>query len=162
MKIPFTILLLASVSFVISCDPQSGITKKSLEKFGPTPTPSVSPTPVEAPIDPADVIQVDTSVQGPTIQVNPSSKTNASCDKFNRVMINGSNREVTVKGACNQVTINGQGNNVTIEAAMEIVFNGTGNQLRYSRYANGQRPLVSGNKESNTTEKVAAPAAKKS
>lgn len=154
LLIPFAII---SISIVVSCDVQSGITKKSVEKFGPTPTPSISPTPVEAPIDAADIVQVDTSLQGTSLTVNtPKDKTNLVCDKYNRVMVNGGDKVVTVKGACSQVMINGDRNDVTAEAVMEIVFNGTENKVRYSRYGNGKRPVVTDNKGGNLAEKVTA------
>jgi hypothetical protein len=164
MKIQFGLVLFTAVLLLSSCDPQSGITKKSLEKFGPTPTPSISPAPSEAPIDPADVVQVDTSVEGPTLNINiRGTQKNAVCDKFNRVMVNGSNQVATIKGVCSQIVINGNGNDVTAEAAMQITFNGTGNKVSYSRYGNGKRPVVGGNTGGNTAEKItaAAPPAKK-
>lgn len=140
-----------------SCDVQSGITKKSVEKYGPTPTPSISPTPELPPIDPADVVQVNTSVQGPTISVNDRSEKNRiTCDKYNRIMVNSDGAMITIKGACSKVLINGDRNQVTAEAAAEIVFNGSGNTLRYSRYANGKRPLVTDNRGDNVTETISA------
>lgn len=144
-----------------SCDVQSGITKKSVEKFGPTPAPSISPTPAQEPIDPADVIQVDTTLQGPLLTVNTQAdKKNLVCDKYNRVMVNGGDKVVTVKGVCSQIMINGDRNDVTAEAAMEIVFNGTENKVRYSRYGNGQRPTVTDNKGGNVSEKTVSPTRK--
>src|SRR5688500_310526 len=104
MRILLTILAATVIATLISCDAQSGITKKSLEKYQPTPIPSISPTPTEIPIDSADVVAVDTSVQGDTISINgPDEKKNLACTKFNRVMINVSNTVITIKGACRQI-----------------------------------------------------------
>ena len=154
LLIPFAII---SISIVASCDVQSGITKQSVEKYGPTPTPSISPTPTEEPIDPADIVQVDTSDQGPSLTVNsPTDKMNLVCNKYNRVMVNGGDKVVTVKGACSQIMLNGNRNEVTAEAVMEIIFNGTENKVRYSRYANGKRPVVTDNQGGNVSEKVSA------
>jgi hypothetical protein len=161
MKITLITFAIISIAMLVSCDVQSGITKKSVEKFEPTPTPSISPTPVEAPIDPADVVQVDTSDQGPSLTVNtPKDKTNLVCDKYNRVMVNGGDKVITVKGACRQIMINGDRNDVTAEAVMEIIFNGTENKVRYSRYGNGKRPVVTDNKGGNVSEKAPAPTKK--
>ena len=153
----FAILL---TSIAASCDVQSGMSKKGVEKYVTTPTPSISPTPTEVPIDPADVVQVDTNVErGPSININTAAdKMNVVCDKYNRVMLNGSPKVVTVKGACSQIMLNGNQHDVTAEAVSEIVFNGTENKVRYSRYANGKRPIITDNKGGNLSEKVSAPA----
>jgi hypothetical protein len=156
MKILLVIFAVISLSILASCDVQSGIARKGVEKYIPTPTPSISPTPTEVPIDPADVLQVDTSVQGPLISINEKQKRSTVCDKYNRVMVNSSDNVVTIKRACSQVTINGDRNDVTVEAATEIVFNGSENKVRYSRYANGKRPLITDNKTGNLTEKTSA------
>lgn len=158
--IAFTIFALSAVA---ACDPQSGMSKKGVEKYIATPTPSISPTPTEEPIDPADVVQVDTTTErGPTININtPKDKMNVVCDKYNRVMVNGEPKVVTVKGACSQIMINARESDVTAEAVTEIVFNGPGNKVRYSRYANGKRPVVVDNTGGNVADKVAAPATKK-
>lgn len=144
-----------------SCDVQSGITKKAVEKYQPTPTPSISPTPTEIPIDPADVVVVDTSLQGEAILINgPNAKKTVTCTKFNRVMVNDSDNVVTIKGACRQITINGKRNEVTADAAMEFVINGTENNIRYSRFVNGKRPAVTQNGPVNVVEKISPNAAK--
>ena len=159
MKSSLITFAMIAISVSAACDVQSGITKKSVEKYGPTPAPSISATPVLEPIDPADVVQVDTSIQGPLISVNnPKDKMNLVCDKYNRVMVNGGDKVVTVKGACSQIMLNGNGNKVTAEAVMEIVFNGSNNEVRYSRYGNGNRPNVVDNKGGNISEKIDAPA----
>jgi hypothetical protein len=150
--ISFAIL---SISIVASCDVQSGMSKQGVEKYVTTPTPAVSPTPTEVPIDPADVVQVDTSESGPSIVINTAQdKMNVVCSKYNRVMVNGARKVVTVKGACSQIMLNGNQHDVTAEAVGEIVFNGAENKVRYSRYANGKRPIITDNEGGNLTEKV--------
>lgn len=156
MKKLLLILTLVSMPFVISCDPQSGITKKSLEKFGPTPTPSVEPTPVEEPIDPADVVQADTAQDGKALVVNlPSDRKTLNCDKYNPVMVNSRDEKISLKGACRQLTVNGNGNEITADGIAEVVFNGEDNKVTYTKYVNGKRPSVRDNKGSNTVEKAA-------
>jgi hypothetical protein len=150
--------IIAVALFVASaCSVQSGITQKSVEKYAPTPVPSVSPTPVEAPIDPADVVEVDTTLQGTVLSVNrPKDKTSLNCNKYDRVMVNAVDTVITIKGACSQIMINGDRNDVTAEAVMSIIYNGTENKVRYSKYGNGKRPMITENKPGNTTEKVSA------
>ncbi len=158
-----TLLALAvlSTSILASCEVQSEISKKSVEKYAATPTPSISPTPTEEPIDPADAIQADTTDPGPTISINRAGdKMNVVCNKYNRVMVNGAAKVVTVKGVCSQIMINGDRNEVTAEAAAEIIYNGTENKVSFSRYANGKRPIVTDNTGGNTSEKVAGSAKK--
>lgn len=161
MKITLTMIAVFLVAAVVSCDVQSGITKNAVEKYGPTPTPSVMPTPVEEPIDPADVVQVDTSQNGPLIAVNEANaKKTVNCDKFNQVQINGNDGEITVKGACQNITVNGDRNKIAAEAVSTVIFNGNDNTLTYSKFPNGKRPIVTDNKRTNSTEKSAAPAKK--
>src|SRR5688572_11274977 len=146
-----------SVSIFVSCDAQSDMAKKGVEKYVTTPTPGVTPTP-EEPIDPADVVQASSTERGPVITVNrEQDKLNLACDKYNRVMINGSGHVVTIRGVCSQIMLNGHNHDVTVDAVTEIVFNGNDNKVRYSRYANGKRPIVTKNsKGDNLAEKVAA------
>ena len=161
MKNSILAFAVLSISIVASCDVQSEISKKSVEKYVATPTPAISPTPAEEPIDPADAMQVDTSVSGPSIVINTAQdKMNVVCGKYNRLMVNGSPKVVTVKGACSQIMLNGNRHEVTAEAATEIIFNGTENLVRYSRYVNGKRPRITDNKGWNLSEKVAAAAKK--
>lgn len=161
MKIVLTFVTVILFATLVSCDVQSGITKKSVEEYQPTPLPVVSPTPELAPIDPADVVEVDIAQQGDLISLNePKMKKTVTCDKYNQVMLNDSDGVITIKGACRQIMINGNRNDVTAEAVMGIVFNGEENKVKYSRYANGKRPVVTNNKSGNTTEKIAAPAKK--
>jgi hypothetical protein len=126
-----------------------------MEKYTSTPTPSISPTPTLEPIDPADIVEVDTRQEGPTISINGYglSKTIA-CTKFDPVMVNGDENVVTIKGACRQVMINGDRNKIAADAAMEFVINGIENTVSYSRFANGKRPSVIENKTGNTIEKI--------
>ena len=150
------LVLIVMLTAVIGCDIQSGIAKKSVEKYMPTPTPTVAPTPPEEPIDPADILNVDTSQQGPLISVNGPDVTKPFiCNRYNRVMINVSNKKVTIKGACSQVMVNGDGNEIAAEATMEFVFNGSGNNVTYTKFANGKRPRVTDN-GGNLVEKAAA------
>ena len=149
-----------SIALLTGCDPQSEMAKKGVEKFGPTPTPSISPTPIEEPIDPADVVQVDVAEPGPTLVVN-RERNETNCNKYNRVMLNGNGKQVSIKGACSELMLNGSSNEVQVDATSKIVLNGRYNIVRYSRYVNGKRPVVSGTTEGSTVEKVAASAAKK-
>lgn len=153
MKVLF--LTISFLAILTSCDVQSGMTKKSVEKYLPTPTPSISPTPTEMPIDPAEVVTVDTSLTGDDISIYRSrDKTSAACTKFNEVEINSSDSTITIKGACKQIMVNGHRNKITADAAAEIVINGDGNEVTYSRYVNGKRPVIKENREGSTVEKV--------
>jgi hypothetical protein len=155
MKIVPTISFVILAAALVSCDVQSGITKKSVEKYVETPTPRTLPTPEETPIDPADIVQVDTEHQGDLISVNESrQKKTIVCNKYNRLMINNHDNVLIIKGACSQIMVNGDRNDITAEAVMEIVFNGSENTVRYSRYPNGRRPLVSDNNVGNLAEKA--------
>ncbi len=161
MKILLTILTVILLAMLTSCDVRSGTAKRALEKLEPAPIPSILPTPVETPIDPADVVEVDIMQQGDLISLNePKQKKTVVCNKYNQVMLNDSDGVITIKGACRQIMINGNRNDVTAEAVMGIVFNGEENKVKYSRYANGKRPVVTNNKPGNITEKISAPAKK--
>lgn len=153
-----TVFALFVCVFITACDVQSGMTKKSLEEYNTTPTPAKSITP-EPPIDPADSIAVDTTLTGEQLAVNkPDEKKPLTCDKYNKVTINGNAREVTIKGACRSIMINGDNNKVTGEAFTEITLNGTGNTVTHTKYANGKRPFITENASPNTIEKVQAAA----
>jgi len=157
MKDLFTIIAAVSIAMFASCDAQSGIAKKSVEDYNPTPTPAISPAPTEAPVDPADVVTVDPALQGERLTVDgPNEKKTLDCTKFNRVMVNSNDNVVTIKGACKQLMINGNRNDVTAEAIVDIVVNGSENNVKYSRYADGKRPTVKENRSGNMIEKVAA------
>ena len=108
-------------------------------------------------IDPADVINADIAEPGETLFANEASeKVTLKCDKFNRVMINGSENEVNITGVCSQITINGRMNRVTAVAAAEILAYGPENTVQYSKYANGKKPLITDTSKTNTITKVAA------
>ncbi|MFN2500918.1 MAG: DUF3060 domain-containing protein [Pyrinomonadaceae bacterium] len=157
MKSIRLVALLLSMSVFISCDFRSGIAKDEMYKFSGTPTPTTAPvfTPTPAAIDPAEVVQVDTSLDGETLSVSGDAlKQSLTCPKYNSVRINGDTNNVTIKGTCRQVMVNGDNNNVTADAAMEFVFNGTSNTLKYSRYANGKWPSITQNQAGNLIEKI--------
>jgi hypothetical protein len=123
MKAVLFSLSLLLAALMTACEP-SGIAKKEMEKFSGTPTPTFAPIPTEAPIDPADFVQVDTALAGDNLTANGDKQTKSlDCTKYNDVMINGNNSLVTLKGACRRVTINGDGADVRAEAASEFVFN---------------------------------------
>jgi hypothetical protein len=148
----FCILLAAMIA---SCDLRSGIAKEGMEKYISTPTPPFSPTPTPVPIDPADIVAVDVNQDGEKISIDGyDQKVAKDCTKFNRLIVSGDGNQVTVKGACRQIMINGDRNEVTADAVGESVFNGTGNVVRYSRYANGKQPTVIDNQPGNIIEKV--------
>lgn len=148
----FCVSLIATCA---SCDLRSGTAKREMEKFTSTPTPPILPAPTAEPLDPADVVTVDTSQEGPSIALyGEQKKESAACTKFNRVMVNGDDRIITIKGVCRQITINGDRNKVTTDAAMEFVFNGSENTVSYSRFANGKRPVVTENRPGNNVEKT--------
>lgn len=160
MKIFATYITLIVCSFVTACDVQSGMTKKNVEKYTATPTPQPTVAAAE-PINPADVINVDTAAEGPQIFINkPDEKKAVNCDKYNRVSVNGDGREVTIKGACKQLMINGDNAKITAVALAEIVINGHDNTVQYSKYANGARPVIKDSGSGNTILKADTPAVK--
>jgi hypothetical protein len=127
-----------------------------MEKFSGTPTPTISPVPTPTPIDPADVVAVDTSQDGDILTVNgQKQKKSITCKKYDQVMINGNGSVVSVTGVCRQIIINGDDNEVTADAAAEFVFNGSGNALKFARFANGKQPIISQNQAGNVVEKIA-------
>jgi DUF3060 family protein len=152
-----TALLAFAMMTVASCDMRSGIAREEEEKFKGTPTPTASPTPTAEPIDPADIVRVDTSQTGDELVVNgPQKVKKVACVKYNAVNINGDSYEVTIKGVCQEITINGDNNKISVDAAARFVVNGIGNEVKYSKFANGQRPSVSDHGDDNIIEKVAA------
>ena len=158
IKLYTTLVIFA---FICSCDVQSGIAKKSLEKYVPTPTPEAKVV-VEKPIDPADMVVVDTASQGPLITISKpeDAKKIVKCDKYNRVMINGDAKDVKIEGSCSQIMINGDKSNITVAALAEVVLNGDENIVQYLKYANGKKPLIKENGTGNTVLKIGAPAPK--
>ena len=159
MRSVFTLVFVLSAAILASCDFRSGIAKEEEEKLNGTPTPSVSPTPTAVPIDPADIIQVDTSQNGDGLIVNgrQQNKT-ADCIKYNDVNVNIGSATVTITGACRQITINGDNNKITADATMRFVVNGDGNNIGYLKFPNGQRPSVTDNGSGNVIEKIMADA----
>ena len=155
------LVTLSACLFAASCNVQSGITQKSLEKYQPTPTPEKIVLPPEEPIDPADVLNVDVTAQGPTLSVNrETDKKNLNCDKYNRVTVNASAQEITIKGGCSKIVVNGRGNRVRAEGATEIITYGQNNTIEYSKYVSGKRPMITDSNGTNTVSKVDAADAK--
>ena len=148
------ILPLTLLAFSLAgCDLRSDTAKREMEKFSGTPTPTITPAPELPPVDPADIVNVDTTLDGDLISVNgPQPKQNVSCDKYNIVTVNVNASVINIKGVCHRVVVNGDVNQITVDASMEFVFNGTGNEIKYSKFANGKRPLVVQNQAGNTTE----------
>lgn len=149
LALVFVIFLLVS-----ACDLRSETAKKEMEKFTSAPTPAFSPGLTPTPIDPRDSIAVDESTEGKTIHVNRSKSTKMEmCSKFDRVMINGDDNEVTIGGACRQVMINGDRNKISVEAAAEFIFNGSENILFYAAFVNKKLPVVVENRPGNIVER---------
>lgn len=161
MKNPGLNITLIICAVASACDVQSGITKKSVEKYAPSPTPAWKIV-VEDQIDPADAIAVDTAVQGPQIFISKpeEAKKIVKCDKYNRIMVNGDAKEVRIIGVCSQIMINGSRNKVTAVAVAEIIVNGRENSVEYSKYANGKKPSIDDNGDGNTILKVDSPKTK--
>ena len=150
------LVTLATCLFAASCNVQSGITQKSLEKYQPTPTTEKIVLPPEEPIDPADVLNIDVTVQGPTLSVNrETDKKNLNCDKYNRVTINASEQEITIKGGCSRIVVNGGANRIKAEGSTEIFTYGQNNTVEYSKYVSGKKPLINDSNGTNTISKVA-------
>lgn len=144
-------ILLLGLIFFSACGGQPAVNSEAPR---PTQTPLVR---VTEQIDPADVLNADTAEPGETLYANKASeKLTLKCDKFNRVLINGSDNEVTITGVCSQITINGRSNKVTAVAAAEIIAYGTENTVQYSKYANGKKPVITDTSKTNTVTKVAA------
>ena len=157
MRLFTTITSLLLVAAFAGCDLRSETAKREMEKFSGTPTPALSPTPPEAPIDPADVVQADVNIESEKITVNGyDQKKSIACSKLQRVMISGGRNTITIKGACRQIMINGDSNQITSDAAIEIVMNGNRNNVQYSRFVNGKRPIIKDNAGGNTVEKITA------
>ena len=151
----FMCLLFATA--LVSCDLRSETAKREMEKFTSSPTPPILASPTRTPVDPKEVLEIDTTLEGDTIHFNGDEpKKTLNCDKFNRVLINGDKNVLTVKGACKQIMINGDGNDVTTDASTEFVLNGSENTIKYSFFVNGKQPNIVENKPGNVIEKVSA------
>ena len=157
MRTFFTIACVLSVAILASCDMRSGTAKDEMEKFTSSPTPTISPASVEAPVAPADIIAVDVNLKGDVISINgyEQNKT-VTCTKFNRVTVNGGASKVEIKGACRQIMVNGDHHKITADAAMEFIINGSENTIKYSRFPNGKRPIVTNNGDDNVIEKTSS------
>ena len=151
------IICLTSLILFPACDLRSDTAKREMEEFSGTPTPSISPTPTEIPIAATDILTVDTSQTGPAISIDGyEQKKSVACTKYNRVMVNGDDNTIAIKGACSQIMINGDNNQITADASMAYILNGSENTVKYSKYANGKRPIVTENKPGNTIEQISA------
>jgi hypothetical protein len=154
-----TVVLTLAIMILASCDLRSGIAKEEADKFSGTPTPTVSPTPTAVPIDPADIVQVDTSQSGDSLAFNGHQLNKpVVCTQYNKVNINLDSGTVTIKGVCQQITINGDNNKITADAAMVFVVNGVGNDIGYLKFPNGQRPSMTDNGNGNVIEKLSTDA----
>lgn len=154
MKVSQISIIILFAALLISCEVQSGISKKSVEKYTETPTPEAVVKPTEEPIDPADAIEVNIGEQGPPISINDQAEgKRANCSKYNRVMVNGDGMKFDIRGACSQIMINGDRNNITAEAMAEVVLNGHENNIQYLKYINAKRPLITDNGQGNLIEK---------
>lgn len=153
--------MLLAIATLIGCDLRSETAKREMEKYTSSPTPAIVASPTKTPVDPKDVLEVDTSMEGDTIHFNGEDpKKTVGCTKYNRVLINGDKYTLLIKGGCRQVMINGDGNDITAEAATEFVFNGSENNVEYSRFVNGKQPNIVENKDGNTIEHVPTDASK--
>lgn len=149
MKYTALSALLSAIILLSACGSQPA-TNSDVPR--PTQTPLVRTT---EQIDPADVLNADIAEPGETLYANKASeKLTLKCDKFNRVMINGSDNEVTISGVCSQITINGRNNRVTAVAAAEIIAYGAENTVQYSKYANGKKPVITDTSKTNTITKI--------
>src|SRR6266700_2756466 len=99
MKAFLSLSLMFLAIALMSCDFRSGTAKEEMDKFSGTPTPTVSLAPAPPPIDPADIVQVDPALDGDTLTVDGyAQKKTLTCNKFNRVTINGGENIVTING----------------------------------------------------------------
>lgn len=120
-----------------------------------TPTPVLSPTPTEEPIDPTDVVTVNTGAPGPDISLHDSQEQGTvNCKAYNRVVLNAFDKKLTIKGGCRQVMINGDRNTIALEAVTEIVINGHQNNISYEKLVNGKKPVATDNGRENVIEKA--------
>lgn len=151
-----TLFFVTLILTLTSCDLRSGTAKDEMEKWESAPSPSVSALPTSTPVDPADIMEVDPSVNGDVLSANGhAQKTATACTKFNRLLVNGDDGVISVKGGCRQIMINGDRNKITADAVMEFVFNGSDNIVKYARLLNGKAPSVIQNRADNVVEKVA-------
>ncbi len=159
MRTLLTIYCIFLIAIMASCDVRSETAKEGVNKFTSPPTPPILQITTPTPVDPKDIVTVDISLEGDTLNINGyGGKKSEVCTKFNRAMVNGDENVITIKGVCRQIMINGDKNKITADAAMEFVFNGSGNTVSYSRFPNGNHPSVIENRPGNIIEKVSAEA----
>lgn len=65
------------------------------------------------------------------------------------VTVNGSHNKITITGTCHALTISGDANAVTLEDVSSISITGEGNEVQWSKAANGTRPQVTDLGKSN-------------
>lgn len=68
-KLFLTLCSFSLFAGLISCDLRSDTAKRGVEKYAATPRPPVSPLPIRNPVEPADIAEVDTSLEGDTIPI---------------------------------------------------------------------------------------------
>lgn len=154
-KVLITVVAVVAIGLA-GCQAETETSKKSVEELKPSSTPArIQQTP--EPVDPADVVNADITKQGETLFADEDDgKKSLNCKEYNRVMVNGSGNEVTITGVCSQITVNGHRNKVSAVASAEIIAYGTGNEITYSKLANGKKPVVTDTSGSNTVTKAAA------
>ena len=65
------------------------------------------------------------------------------------VTVNGSHNHVTIKGTCHALTISGNANVISLEGVSSISVTGEGNEVSWSKAADGERPQVTDLGKSN-------------
>lgn len=80
----------------------------------------------------------------PSHVINDSNvNTTLDCGEGGKVVLNGSNNNITTAGGCTKVLVNGSGNNVAVGAADKIVVTGSGNNVVYAKGWKKAKPKVS-------------------
>ena len=70
------------------------------------------------------------------------------------VTVNGSRNKVAIKGTCHALTISGDGNSVLVDSVSSISITGTGNEVAWTKAADGERPQVTDLGKGNTVGRV--------
>ena len=65
------------------------------------------------------------------------------------VTVNGSHNKITITGTCHALTISGDANAVTLESVSSISITGEGNEIRWSKASDGERPQITDQGKSN-------------
>ena len=73
------------------------------------------------------------------------------------VTVNGSHNNVTITGTCHALTISGDANAVSLESVSSISITGEGNEVKWAKASDGERPQVTDLGKSN---KVTHPSGK--